>query len=234
MKIIKFQIPRAFLLAIGLKELFVDVTFLEIVKTYQYDAKNFFSMQRIVFQPGIIENLEKTELMGYLCQKFHANHLEIIERPRSIELLVIMRQQLKSSSWIPFESGPWALLFPIVVDPHYILTSFIIQDSFLDQVKGLLERVTKDIGGFKVLAQTSVNPRTQPQIGLNAMLIPKMTTRQREIATYATRNGFFHSPKRITAKKIGIHFEISESAINHNLRRVQQILMHNFFGEDTS
>ena len=231
MKIIKFQIPRAFLLKMGLKELFEHVEFLEIINAYQYDAQNFFSMQRIVFQPGIIEKLTLPDLEQYIKEKFHAYHLEITELSGH-SMLVIMKQQLKSGSWIPFESGPWALLFPILVDPDSVFTTYIIQDEFVDAVKAQLDGFTQDIGGYKVLAQTSVNPKTQT--GLNSMPVPNITDRQREIGSYATKNGFFHSPKRITAKKIGDHFQISESAVNHNLRRVQHSLMHYFFGEDTS
>ncbi|MCK5346450.1 MAG: helix-turn-helix domain-containing protein [Candidatus Heimdallarchaeota archaeon] len=229
MKIIKFQIPRAFLLEMGHQELFEHVEFLEIIKAYQYDAQNFFSMQRIVFRSGVIEKFTRPELEQYIKKKFFAHHLEINELSGR-SMLVIMKQKLKTG-WIPFENGPWAFLFPILVSPTDVFITYIIQDEFVDEVKTQLEKFTHGIGGYHVLAQTSVNPKTQT--GLNSMPVPNITDRQREIGTYATRHGFFHSPKRITAKEIGNHFQISESAVNHNLRRIQHSLMQYFFGEDT-
>ena len=72
MKVIKIQLSRLFLEQMQLGDLFEGIERLQIINTYQYDPNNFFSMQRIVFNIGIIENLASNQLESYLKKKFSA------------------------------------------------------------------------------------------------------------------------------------------------------------------
>ena len=227
MKVIKIQMSRLFFNQMQLEDLFEDIERLEIINTYQYDPKNFFSMQRIKFSAGIIEHLDSIHLKQYLQTKFSAIFLEIIEKSEC-SILCIMKQRREFGSWYMFDAGPLGLLFPIVVNCESVLLSFIIQNEYLDQVKEELEQMTKNIGGIKVLAQNSIDPKMA--LGLNSILLPKLTVRQQEIASFATRKGFFKSPKQIAAKEIAAKFLITESAVNHHLRKVQKFLMETYFG----
>jgi predicted DNA binding protein len=69
----------------------------------------------------------------------------------------------------------------------------------------------------------------EKSIPTSTMLMPNFTTRQREIAQYATRNGYLETPKRITAQEIAKHFGISVSAMNEHLRKVEGIALRYFF-----
>jgi predicted DNA binding protein len=59
--------------------------------------------------------------------------------------------------------------------------------------------------------------------------LPRFTTRQREIATYAFRHGFFETPRKIAAEELAKHFQISVSAINEHLRKIDYLTMKFFF-----
>ena len=64
-----------------------------------------------------------------------------------------------------------------------------------------------------------------------AIAFPDFTKRKKEIASYAAKNGFFASPKKITAEAIAKKFEISVSAVNKHLRTAENRAMEYFFGK---
>jgi predicted DNA binding protein len=76
--------------------------------------------------------------------------------------------------------------------------------------------------------------RIEELLGVSNIPYPTFTDRQREIASYAVRNGFYQSPKKISAQAIANEKNISVSAVNEHLRKVERVTMDFFFGEKTS
>lgn len=68
-------------------------------------------------------------------------------------------------------------------------------------------------------------------IGKYAIPFPSFTSRQKEVASFAAKNGYFRSPKGITAKKIARNFGISITAVNKHLKKAENLAMEYFFGD---
>ena len=60
--------------------------------------------------------------------------------------------------------------------------------------------------------------------------MPRLTNRQKEIMTFATRNGYFKIPKKISTKKIADHFQVSPAAILNHVQKAERSIMEYFFG----
>lgn len=231
MKILRLQLPREFVEILGLGSIFKHVDRLEIINAYQYDQKHFFSMQRIVFNPVLgMENMDMDEIREYITKQFGVTDLDLMEHSKNM-LLLMMKQRREEGFWPVMFQGPWAFLFPITVDPERILLTVFTSDKYIKQLKNVLSRLTKNVGNYEILAQTTMKAMTQ--IGLANVPIPDFTKRQREISEYAARKGYFQSPKKISASELAEHFDISVSAVNEHLRKAEQLAMKFFFGEST-
>ena len=80
---------------------------------------------------------------------------------------------------------------------------------------------------------TYINKKNKIDATLGRFSIPSpnFTKRQREIAFFAAKQGYFKSPKKINAEKIAQHFKISVSAVNKHLKNTRNIAMEYFFGK---
>lgn len=208
--------------------MFQDVIRLEIINAYQYDQQNFFSMQRIVFSNGYLTNLnpEKTDEM--MRKKFNATFFDLMDRQNDT-ILCMMKQKREQGFWNYFEPGPWAFLFPINVDEESIILSVLIKEEYIENIKNLMQLLTKRKDGYEVLAQSTT--KALDNLGMPSINFPNFSERQFEIATYAARHGYFESPKKINADAIAEHFGITVSAVNENLRKAEHLAMRYFFGE---
>jgi predicted DNA binding protein len=111
------------------------------------------------------------------------------------------------------------------VDSDAIITTIITRKDFIQKKEGLFEILQKYTKSFEILAINDLGKALEKF----AHPMPGFTERQREIATYAMRNGFFESPKKITADEIAKKFGISVSAVNDHIRKVEKIVMKYFF-----
>ena len=57
----------------------------------------------------------------------------------------------------------------------------------------------------------------------------KLTPRQKEVVNWAVKNGYYNSPKKISADEIGEKFGITVSAVNQLLRKVEHSVMNHYF-----
>jgi DNA-binding CsgD family transcriptional regulator len=224
MKIIRLQIPGEFLKYIGFAELFNELEWVKILKAFQYGQKQFFSLQHIKFKPQAMKNLSDE-----IKSKFNPEKIQILE-VREDELFCIMYQS-KSSGFFPvIESGPWAFLFPIHASREVCLVNIISLESYIPNLLKTLSRLTPSyelIGIMDINEIQSVNQILDQY----SLPYPYFTKRQREIATYAAKKGFFNSPKKISAKEIAKKFDISVSAVNSHLRKAENTAMKFFFGK---
>ncbi|MFO7797646.1 MAG: helix-turn-helix domain-containing protein [Promethearchaeati archaeon] len=224
MKIIRLQIPGNILKFTEFAGLFEDIKSIEILKAFQYDQNQFFSLQKIKFKPNSIENLSKE-----IKNKFNPKNIQILDINKD-EITCIMYQNEPSGFFPIIDSGPWAFLFPIYASRDLVLLNFITHE---DYISNLFETLSKFTETYELLGIRDIKDikKVEDIIGKYSVPFPEFTKRQREIAQYAAENGYFESPKKISAKEIGHHFNIKEPTVNKHLRNINKIVMEFFFGK---
>ncbi|MGQ9722080.1 MAG: helix-turn-helix domain-containing protein [Candidatus Jordarchaeum sp.] len=224
MKTIRLQISGKFLDALGMTQMLEDIDRVDVLNAYQYDQKNFFSLQKICFKPDKASQIDQI-----IKQKLNPNYFLKLKQTGS-ELLCIMKQRRTEGFFPVLEPGPWAFIFPISVTHDLILINILIQEEYIPNLYNIISAFTDS---YKVIGISNLDPtdNISHQIGQYRIPLPNFTTRQQDIATYAAKNGYFNSPKKITAKQIAQHFKISETAVNKHLRKAENLAMKYFFGE---
>ncbi len=201
---------------------FLDViTDLEILELFQYDQSNFLSLQKIHFKPGNIANLD-TIMKKY----FLAVWYQIMEQTED-EVVCIMKQRADQGFWPVFMAGAWGLIPPIHVDQQYILLNIVTNESSDPDLLKNMQRLADTV---EVLSQERVDGDMASFSKSHSVPWSYFTPRQRQIASYAVRQGYFQMPKKIDTAQIGSHFQISAAAVSEHLRKIEQKLMHYVFG----
>ncbi len=227
MKIVRLQIPGNFLEYIdtGFVDLFQNLEFVEILNAFQYDQKNFFTLQRIRFKPNSFQDLNK-----FIRDRFKPQFFKLLHQSGN-EIICIMRQSRSSGFFPIFESAQgWALLFPIHVSQEVLLINIISQTKNINKLFNIISSFTND---YKIIAMTDVDKldKFDNTLWKSAMPFPEFTERQRDIASFAAKYGYFKSPKKITALEIAEKFGISVSAVNKLLKKAENTAMEFFFGK---
>lgn len=216
MKLVKLKMSSQFLTRLGYVELFKYIKFYEIIHAYSYDRTNFFSKQRIVFHPGMMnEHLEdvkkilRTDVFQTLSQ--------------SGDEIVALTQQRNDIGFYPLlVEQTFAVIPPITIDSEFIKVTLMAPAEALEQLYTILGRISNN--AYEILASYDMrNELIDRSEGM-------FTERQREICVFAYRNGFFESPRKITAEAIAEKFNISVSAFNEHIRKVEKLVMKYFFG----
>ncbi len=225
MKVVRIEIPGAFLDAIGATEVFAEIESLEVLNAYQYDCENFFSMQKLRFKPGA---KARTEIGTFFTEKFHAHFQQVVEE-RSNEVTYILKQNLHTGFFKLLEPGPWAILFPMLITHQAILVNILAQEEVLPGLYTLIERFTP---AYKVISTETpeIFEATDPKLRGITIPWPKFSSRQKEILAYASSQGYFNSPKKVTAEEIAAHFHLSIPTVNEHLRNAENIAIKFFFG----
>ncbi len=217
MRILKIKVPSKIILEFGLPNYFDVVDYMEILQIYEYDSTNFFALEKIIFKKDKIDQLDK-----FLKELFFAQSYQILEKNKD-EILCILKQRNTSGFWPAFLSNTFALIPPINFDPEAIVFGIIAKD---DQ---LLNTVMDQLKTFKSMEILSVaKPDETIANSINAM--PRLTNKQKAIMRFATRNGYFKTPKQISTKQIAEHFRVSPSAILNHIKKAERSLMQYFFG----
>jgi len=224
MKIIRLQIPGNFLEYIGFSDLFQELEFVEILNAFQYDQTHFFALEKIRFKSNLIQNLNQ-----FIEDRFKPQFFKLLNQVGN-EIICIMRQNRSSGFYPIIDAGPWALLFPIHISNDILLINIICQNEYTKQLFKNLSLFTKN---FKIIGMTDVDKldRFDNTLWRSAIPLPEFTKRQKDIATYAAKNGYFNSPKKIKSSQIAEHFGISVTAVNKLLKKAENIAMEFFFGK---
>ena len=225
MIIIRFEVSGKQLLEqIGLGKIFEKINYLEMIQAYQYDKSSFFSLQRLVFKE---EAPRGDELKTFITKNFHAEFINILGESNK-EVICILQQNWKANYFPYLQPGPWAYLFPITVTEKLILLNIITHESFkhnlfesISSISNLDYKISAVIRFDDIKDVKSLN-QVEPY--------PRFTARQQEIAMYAAQNGFFESPKAIAASEIATHFDISVTAFNRHIRKIENTIMKAHFG----
>lgn len=217
MRLLKIKILPEILFDFGLPDYFQIVNSIEIVQIYQYDRYNFFSLNKIQFKSQQIESIETA-----LSNIFQVQSATVLEKKGS-EILCIIKQRKSEGFWPALLSGSWALIPPIIINPHSTIISIISKDE--DQFSEILDQL-KIFKSIEILSASNVDETTAY---LNSSQ-PRLTSRQREIMNYAQEQGFFDIPKKTSLGEIGKNFGISASAAGNHIQKAEKILMKFFFG----
>lgn len=223
MKIVRLQIPGNFLKHVGFAQLFEELEFVEILNAFQYDQRHFFSLQRIRFKIDIGENIDT------YIEQLQAEKFQLLEH-RGKEIICIL-DQTRSSGFFPIvDSGPWAFLFPIQISNQVLLINIISHADYVETLFKILSRLSDD---YEIIGMTDLNDIKDNKENYWHSLVPfpKFTQKQEEIVSFAAKQGYFKSPKKISGKVIGEHFGITESAVNKHLRNASNTSMEYFFGK---
>jgi len=223
MKIIRLQIPGNFLEHVGFADLFQYLEFIEILNAFQYDQNHFFALQRIKFKPNIIKELDK-----YIKKQFNPQSFQLLNQTRD-EIICIMNQN-KTSGFFPIvDSGPWAFLFPIHISQEVLLINIISQTEYINKLFDVISSFTEK---YEIVGMTDLDKldEVDQTIWRSAIPFPNFTKRQQEVAAYAAKEGFFKTPKKISAVELATHFGISESAVNRLLKTAKNLAMEYFLG----
>ncbi len=212
--------PRDFLTNLHFN--FLDVIIdLEILELFQYDQSNFLSLQKIRLKPGYMADLDAT-----MKKYFLAVWYQIMEQKQD-EIICIMKQRADQGFWPVFMQGAWGLVPPIQVNQSCILLTVVTNEA---SDPDLLEKMENLAGSVEILSKERVDGDITSYSKSHGVPWSLFTARQREIATYAARQGYFHMPKKIDTAQIGQHFQISAAAVSEHMRKIEQKLMHFVFG----
>jgi len=224
MKVIRLQIPGNFLEHIGFADLFQELEFVEILNAFQYDQNHFFALQKIRFKKNHVDDIE-----DYIKKNYQPESFQLLSQIEN-EVICIINQS-KTSGFFPIiDSGPWAFLFPIHVSQDVLLINIISQKEYVEKLFKILSSITES---YEILAMTDVDKldKFDNSLWRSAIPFPEFTKRQKDIAFYAAKYGYFKSPKKITASKIAEHFGISVTAVNKLLKKAENTAMEFFFGK---
>ncbi|HMF30765.1 MAG TPA: helix-turn-helix domain-containing protein [Candidatus Lokiarchaeia archaeon] len=216
MRILKIKISSDFLAVFGYPDYFTLCSYIEMLEIYQYDRTNFFSMQKLVLKIPPGADLEQQIMATFQPQVF-----QMLERSGN-EVLCVMKQRNDSGFWPLLMSENWAIIPPITVDEEAITLTIITRE---DNLTRFFDAIQSQVRKFEVLVITDA----QHALERFGTALPRFTARQREVATYSVRHGFFAHPKKISSQEIAAQFGISVSAVNEHLRKVEAVVMRYFF-----
>ncbi|KKK40421.1 hypothetical protein LCGC14_0767220 [marine sediment metagenome] len=224
MKIIRLQIPGNFLEYIGFAELFQELEFVEILNAFQYDQTHFFALQKIRFKSNSIKIIDRV-----IKEQFKPQFFKLLNQTGN-EIVCIMRQSRSTGFFPIIDAGPWALLFPIHISQDLLLINIICQNEYINK---LFDDISSFTENYIIIGMTDVDKldKFDNTLWRSAIPFPEFTKRQKDIATYAAKHGYFSSPKKVSASKIAEHFRISVSAVNTLLKKAENIAMEFFFGK---
>ncbi|MGC9781306.1 MAG: helix-turn-helix domain-containing protein [Candidatus Heimdallarchaeota archaeon] len=142
-----------------------------------------------------------------------------------------MTLKRESGFWPKIISGSWVICPPIIIDEEFIKISIIIKDKFED----IYKKWSKIIDKIEVISINNLHNVPEQldlqtrQVLRNTHPYPYFPIKQHEIALFATRKGYYKSPKKISAEELAAHFNISISAVNEHLRKAEKTAMHYLF-----
>ena len=227
MRILRLKISSEMVNKMGLQPFFERLEYMEIINVWQYEKKSFFSVQKLVFKKQFESDLDADH--ESLKKQLNATYLQILRRKNN-EIICILKQHRDDGFWPAFLPGAWALIPPIIIDQEYILLTLVAPKEYVQNLFQMVKKYTSDYSVLAVERMDNVD-RIEEMLGITNLPHPTFTDRQREIATYAVRNGFYKSPKKISAQAIAEEKGISVSAVNEHLRKVERVAMDFFFGE---
>ena len=221
MKIVKLQYPVENIFSLNLLKSFSGIKLIEVLDIYHYNRLNFSILERITFKESDVD------FKKIINEVMQPDTFHIIEKDGNV-VLCLMTMKRNKGFWPKIISGNWVINPPIIIDEKFLKITIITRDKFEEVYKKWSQLIDK----IEVVAIQNVPEEfdlQKQQILRHSQPYPRFPLKQFEIATYATRNGYYTSPKKISAEEIASHFSISISAVNEHLRKAEKTVMHYFF-----
>jgi hypothetical protein len=219
MRIERLRLPADFLATLGFPRFFDRVTRLDIINAFQYDQNQFLSLARVTFAPG-----HEQDWQSILEQDLHVTFVQAIEqRGNSLTCFLRSASDLGFFPVPVLNQGSWAIVPPVAMTPESITFTIIAEESLLPEIHATIEGLGSTV---TVLALDDLGRELRGA----GSLVPPFPDRQREVAAYAVRQGFYATPKHVTTAAIAKKFGISISAVTEHLRKARRLAMQYFFG----
>lgn len=223
MRILKLKISSDIYEAFFGFNIFNEIEQIEVKVNFQYDEDSFFTMQEIIFKDFVGDDWEKV-LRKYFVVEF----LHVLQRAGNVVLL-IMKIKTGGPIWSALK-GNWAIIPPIIMSADMISVIFILP---LEYVELLYEFLNHNAKRYEIASISSIDSSgffdMDNSMSTQKKLELKITARQKEVVNYAVKNGYFNSPKKISASEIADKFGISVSAVNQLIRKVEHAVMNHYF-----
>jgi len=204
MKLLKLQISSDILSRRGHPLIFEYISSVEIQNVLQFDLKNLFLQAKIVVKDNLNKNY-------HLIEEYETINFIYVLKERGNEIICLMSISTDTPI-LPRNLLPdIAIMPPIILDPESLHFNFIIPEK---TIKRLYKFLDEFADSFEILAIESLTR----DLSDSSLLTPKFTQRQTEISRYAFRNGYFESPKKISAEDIAQHYGLSTSMVTKHLR----------------
>ncbi|NHI94369.1 MAG: hypothetical protein EAX96_17890 [Candidatus Lokiarchaeota archaeon] len=216
MKRILLYAPMEFVKKVGFGDVFEYVEEMELLRIFRFDMYDMITMQRFKLKnphhhPKMVVGLSGIESIQVIQEDKEQGNYVILAKTHTT---VGFDKMLKDFDFI--------LDYPINIDQKGVKIPFISNQK---KLKAVLEKVKKMIGNdFKVLNITSIKPNIETIHSL-------LTKKQKDIISFATKKGYFEIPRKITSKDISDYFDISTSAVNEHMRKIEKRIFNYLFVE---
>lgn len=224
MQIVRIKYSVEDILSLKLLNSIDPIKLIEVLEIFHYHRFTFLTLERITFEDHI------TDIEQMIHDIFQPEIVQILER-KGKEVLCFLKLHRDKGFWPKSLSGNWTIIPPIIIDKKYVKETLLIRDSF----ENVYKTYSKYIKNLEIIAINNVENKSElldlqsQQILQNFQTFPHFSKRQNEIALYATRLGYYESPKKVSAEALAEKFNISISAINEHLRKAEQTAMKYFF-----
>ena len=214
MKRILLYAPMNFVKVMGFGDVFEHVEEMELHRIFRFDMHDMITMQRFkLHDPDFdLQNLVGTNGIS---------SIQVVKEDRARgEYIVMVKTHTTAGFDKLLKNFDFIIDYPINIDRNGVKIPFISTQNHLKEV---LEKVKKLIGNnFKVLNINPVKPNIETVQSL-------LTEKQQNIVTFAAKKGYFEIPRKISSKELSDHFDISTSAINEHLRKIEKRIFHYLF-----
>ncbi len=196
------------------QDFFERIEYFEISQIYRIDEEIIYATEKFKFKDPNINP-------------------KAFEGQYGIEYIEVLTQDKKTNEFVCFAGSKWLdemkditnapdfiIDPPIIMENNSMTISFICDNENLDKIISKNEKIFGS--GFKILSITNIHPNLDNLFFL-------ITDRQKEIAYYAVKNGYFEIPRKINGSDLAEHFKISQSAIYEHIRKIERTLFNLIF-----
>ena len=223
MRIIKLKISADIFEAFFGFNIMNDIEQIEVKVNFQYGEDSFFSLQEIIFKESVGDNWEQI-----LRKYFNVKFVHLLHRAGNT-IQCILKIKTGGPIWKAL-NGNWAIVPPIKITSQYVSVILILPLEYIELVYDFLN---KNAMSYEIASITSIDSNgffeMDKSMNTRKNLELKITPRQKEVVNYAVKHGYYHSPKKVSAEEIGEKFNITVSAVNQLLRKVEHGVMNHYF-----
>lgn len=217
MRRILLEISKNFIDPMGFRELMEHVERLEIIHIYRYDKKNLTAIQLFRMKDPLFHPKNLIGKSGIL-------YLEVLEEnEKENEYVCLVRTHHDAGFHAIFEDFNLLLDFPLIITQTIIKLALICPEFQLSQIIEHLKNVVPN--DHKIL---NISPIKRETKDLKSIL----TEKQIEVMSVAVNKGYFEIPRKISSKDLANLFEISPSALNEHIRKVERKIFHTIFRDE--